>query len=151
MAFVSVPKDLSRVKTKVVLNLTKRQLICFSSGAAIGVPTYLVTHNVIGNSPAALLMITVMLPLFFLAMYEKDGQSAEKIIRNYVRTKFVWAGKRPYKTENFYSAIEREGKNAVKSTKTAKAVVTERPRSKGERKGNEVRKTGKNCGKVKTV
>ena len=31
MAFVPVPKDLSKVKTKVAFNLTKRQLICFAS------------------------------------------------------------------------------------------------------------------------
>ena len=36
MAYVSVPKDLTKVKTKVAFNLTKRQLICFGSGAAIG-------------------------------------------------------------------------------------------------------------------
>ena len=33
MAYVSVPKDLNAVKTKVLLNLTKRQLICFGGGA----------------------------------------------------------------------------------------------------------------------
>lgn len=38
MAFVPVPKDLNRVKTKVMFNLTKRQLICFSIAAAVGVP-----------------------------------------------------------------------------------------------------------------
>ncbi len=32
MPFVSVPKDLDKVKTKVALNLTKRQLVCFSTG-----------------------------------------------------------------------------------------------------------------------
>ena len=36
MAFVPVPKDLNRVKTKVMFNLTKRQLICFSVAAAVG-------------------------------------------------------------------------------------------------------------------
>ena len=36
MPFVPVPKDLTRVKTKVALNLTKRQLICFSIAGAIG-------------------------------------------------------------------------------------------------------------------
>lgn len=29
MAYVNVPKDLSKVKTKVMFNLTKRQLVCF--------------------------------------------------------------------------------------------------------------------------
>ena len=32
MAYVNVPKDLTKVKTKVLFNLTKRQLICFGSG-----------------------------------------------------------------------------------------------------------------------
>ena len=37
MAYVPVPKDLNAVKTKVLLNLTKRQLICFGAEAALGV------------------------------------------------------------------------------------------------------------------
>ena len=40
MAYVNVPKDLTKVKTKVLFNLTKRQLICFGSGALIGVPLF---------------------------------------------------------------------------------------------------------------
>ena len=40
MAYVPVPKDLTKVKTKVAFNLTKRQLICFGCGALIGVPLF---------------------------------------------------------------------------------------------------------------
>lgn len=35
MAFVSVPKDLTKVKNKIILNLTKRQLICLGIAAAV--------------------------------------------------------------------------------------------------------------------
>ena len=35
MAYVPVPKDLTKVKTKVAFNLTKRQLVCFTGGALI--------------------------------------------------------------------------------------------------------------------
>ena len=38
MPYVNVPNDLSKVKTKMALNLTKRQLICFGCAAAVGVP-----------------------------------------------------------------------------------------------------------------
>ncbi|GHU87208.1 hypothetical protein FACS1894202_01030 [Clostridia bacterium] len=123
MAFVNVSKDLSKIKTKMAFNLTKRQLICFGAAAIIGIPTYLLTRGAIGNSPAVLLMIGTMLPLFFLAMYERDGQPAEIILRNIIRTKFLWAGTRPYKTENLYEIMEREakefGKQAETTTKTA--------------------------------
>ncbi len=36
MAYVTVPKDLTKIKSKVMFNLTKRQLICFSAAVAIG-------------------------------------------------------------------------------------------------------------------
>ena len=53
MAFVSVPKDLTKVKNKVVLNLTKRQLLCLSIAAAMGLPFYFLTKDWIGTSNAA--------------------------------------------------------------------------------------------------
>lgn len=131
MAFVSIPRDLSRVKTKVALNLTKRQLICFSAAVAVGVPAYIFTHGAIGNNGAALLMIGLMLPLFFLAMYEKDGQPAEMILRNYIRARIAWPGKRPYKTENLYEILQKEDKSvAIKTQTAAKTPVSKRPTGK---------------------
>lgn len=132
MAYVPVPKDLTKVKTKLVLNLTKRQLICFSLAAAVGIPTYLLTRGVIGSSAAVLVMIALMLPFFFLAMYEKDGQPAEKILRNIVRTR-LWPGKRPYKTENLYKYLHEEGKAIANQDKAAGATPTKK-RSAGKSK-----------------
>ena len=121
MPYVNVPKDLNRVKTKVVLNLTKRQLICFSAAAIVGVPTYLFTRGALGNEGGVLLMIGVMLPLFFIAMYERDGQPAEIFLRNIIRSRFAWPGKRPYKTQNFYDYV-MEDKTIARKSKTAKAA-----------------------------
>ena len=39
-SYISVPRDLTKVKSKVMFNLTKRQLICFGVAALIGVPTF---------------------------------------------------------------------------------------------------------------
>jgi hypothetical protein len=108
MAYVNVPKDLTRIKNKALFNLTFRQIVCFGSAAAVGVPTYLLTRGGLGGTGAALLMIGLMLPLFFLAMYEKDGQPAEKVLRNIIRTKLYFPGKRPYKTDNLYENLEKK-------------------------------------------
>jgi hypothetical protein len=123
MAFVNVPKDLSRVKTRIIFNLTKRQLVCFGSAAVIGIPSYIFTRGAIGNSAAALLMIAAMLPFFFVGIYEKDGQPAERILKNVVRARFVWAGTRPYKTENLYEILTRGGKDIASQNKTAAKTV----------------------------
>lgn len=105
-----MPKDVTKVKTKVLFNLTKRQLVCFSAGLAVGVPLFFLTKNALGNSTAALLMIFAMLPAFLLALYEKNGQHLEVIIRNMVRVLFLRPKERPYRTNNFYAVLERQDK-----------------------------------------
>lgn len=107
---VPVPKDLSGIKTKVALNLTKRQIICFSGAAITGVPLYFLTKGVLGTQAAALIMVGVMLPFFFLAMYERDGFPAEKLLYFMIRQKMLTPGIRPYKSENLYEQLEEREK-----------------------------------------
>ena len=122
MAYVPVPKDLSKIKTKLAFNLTKRQLICFSAAASVGLPAYLLTRGALGNSAAMLLMIGLMLPFFFFAMYEKDGLPLEKVLKNIIRTCFLYPRVRPYKTENFYALLsEKEAKPIAETDKRRKA------------------------------
>ncbi len=105
---MSVPKDLTKVKNKVVLNLTKRQLVCLSVAAAVGLPFYFLTRNLIGTSNAATGMVLLMLPAFMFAMYEKDGLPLEKILWNIVTVKLIRPAIRRYEVENFYEMDEGE-------------------------------------------
>ena len=105
---VAVPKDLSGIKTKVAMNLTKRQLICFGGAGAVGIPLYIFTKGAIGTQASALLMVAVMLPFFFLAMYEKNGQPLEVILNHMIQAIFIRPKIRPYKTDNYYAALERQ-------------------------------------------
>ena len=110
MAYVPVPKDLSTVKTKVMFNLTKRQLICFGSGAAVAVPLFFLCKTFMSTTVAAILMILTLLPFMLMAMYEKNGQPLEKIVRNIVQVSFLRPKQRPYRTNNFYAVLERQEK-----------------------------------------
>ena len=132
MAFVNVPKDLSRIKNKALFNLTARQLVCFGSGAAIGIPAYILLREPIGGTAAAFLMIGLMLPFFFFALYEKDGQPAEKALRNFIRTKIYFPGKRPYKTENLYELLEKEGKSLAEQNTGTTPANPDRGRRKDQ-------------------
>jgi len=111
MAFyVSVPRDLSRVKTKVFFNLTKRQLICFGLAACIGLPVFFLFKEKGGASLASMCMIFTMLPFFFMAMYEKNGMPPEELIRLFYESRIRRPKQRPYKTDNYYTALERDAK-----------------------------------------
>lgn len=116
MAYVQVPKDLNRVKTKVLLNMTKRQCICFGLAGIVGIPFYLLTKDILGSTVAATVMVVLMLPFFFFAMYEKDGRPLEVLLKNIIVMKFKRPGIRPYKTKNIYAALEQtEEKEARKN------------------------------------
>ncbi len=126
MPYVPVPKDLSRVKTKVFFGLTRRQLICFGLGALLGVPIFFATKPAMGSSAATLLMMVVMLPCFAFGLYEKNGQPLEKLLYHIIQSRFIRPRQRPYQTNNFYAALqrqsnaEREVKRIVQGKKRAK-------------------------------
>ena len=123
MAYVPVPKDLTRVKSKVLFNLTKRQLICFGGGALIGVPLFFLLRGSLGASSAAILLVLSMLPLFVMGLYEKNGRPLEKVLGDVIQTVFLRPKRRPYQTDNLYAALmrqeqmEREVQKIVRQTK----------------------------------
>ncbi len=108
MAYVPVPKDLSNVKTKLMFGLTKRQLVCFASGAAVAVPLFFILKSRVSTTTAALVMIFVLLPFFLLAMYEKNGQPLEKVARNLVNSMILRPKRRVYRTKNYYACLEKQ-------------------------------------------
>jgi hypothetical protein len=124
LAYVPVPKDLTKVKSKVMFNLTKRQLICFGGGALIGVPLFFLLRDSAGTSSAAIVMMIVMLPFFLFAMYERNGQPLEQVLRNVTQTLFIRPKQRPYQTNNVYAALmrqyqmEEEVRRIARKTKT---------------------------------
>ena len=141
MAYVTVPKDLTKVKSKVMFNLTKRQLICFTPAVLLGVPLFFLTRGVLGNSTATLLMILVMLPFFFFAMYEKNGMPLEVYLKHMINTKFIKQAVRPYQATNFYSVLAKQRKlekevKAIVNPEKSKVRKAKKAHKKAE-KGNQ--------------
>ena len=119
MAYVTIPKDLTKVKSKVLFGLTRRQLICFGAAVLVGVPLFFLLKDTVNSSAATLCMILVMLPFFLLAMYERHGQPLEVILGQMIQTLFIRPKERPYQTHNFYAAVQQQ----IQVEKEVRAVV----------------------------
>lgn len=119
MAYVNVPKDLNKIKSKVLFNLTKRQLICFGVAALMGVPLFFLLKDSAGTTAAAMVMILVMLPGFLFGVYEKNGQPLEVVLRQMIESCFIRPKERPYQTDNAYAALVRQ----YQMEKEVKAIV----------------------------
>ena len=120
MAYVTVPKDLTRVKSKVVLGLTKRQLICFGGALLVGVPLFLLIRGRVPTSAAALIMVFAMLPGF-------------------LQCSFIQPKERPYQTNNAYSALVRQHQmekevNAIVQKAKARAAAKDAGKAHPRRK-----------------
>jgi len=138
MAYVSVPKDMTEVKTRLVMNLTKRQVICFGAAAAIGAPLFIAFRGTMGNTGAMVLMIAAVIPAFFFAIYNKDGViPAEKYLLLILRQMFFYPKIRVYRTTNMYACIEQMAQNEEGYFEKASA-----PAGTGARKQRTHSKTG---------
>ena len=117
VAYVPIPKDLTKVRQKLILNLTKRQVVCFSGGALIGVPLFFLTKNVLPGSMATFLMIFSMMPFFALGLYEKNGEPLEAVLRHIIESRYLRPRRRIYQTQNIYALLEKQAQleNEVKA------------------------------------
>ena len=115
MAYVKIPKDLGKIKTKVAFNLTKRQLIGFGCAAALGLPTYWFTKDSVGVDVATVLMMVVVAPILCFALYEKDGLPLEEYIKFIYLHKFHHSMIRTFRKKG----RERSAKKNETKTKTA--------------------------------
>lgn len=124
MAYVTVPKDLDKIKNKVVFGLTFRQIVCLGIAGATGLPAYFAAKEVMGASNAALVMVAVMLPAFLFALYEKDGLPLERVLYNIIRVRWIRPGKRK-------RAILKKKEKPMEEKKTEIGRVQERPDEAG--------------------
>ena len=131
IAYVPIPKDLNAVKSKVAFNLTKRQLLCFGGAALVGVPLFFLLRNYTSSSAATICMIVVMLPL-----YEKNGQPLEKVAWNMLQVCILRPKQRPYRTNNFYAALERQDSLDKEVCRIVNPEKAHKSRKKTDRRGH---------------
>ena len=79
-------------------------------GTCSCLPLFFILKAHINISGAAIIMIIVLLPFMLPAMYEKNGQPFEKVAKNIINVLFIRPKQRPYKTNNYYSLLEKQDK-----------------------------------------
>lgn len=107
MAYIKIPRDLNNVKEKFMFGLTKRQVMYFAMGIAIGLPLFFIIMPQDLTTAVVVLFVCVM-PFGFMGLYEKNGQTFDKILTNMIKANLFRPKVRPYKSENIYVALEEQ-------------------------------------------
>ena len=105
--YVSIPKDLNDIKEKFVMGFTKRQVICFGIGLAVGVPVFFLTRTALGMSGAIFAMGACAAPAILCGLYRKNGVFLEKQVK-YMHEYFTRPRKRYYRTINIFECISNQ-------------------------------------------
>ena len=148
-AYIPVPRDLTRVKSKILFNLTKRQLLCFGAGALMGVPSFFLLKRIGSTSLAAMGMILIL-----LAMYERDGQPLEVIAKHFIESKFIRPKVRPYRTDNYYEVLTRISEaekevDKIVSVYEKKSPAGRKNAGKHQQKGQKAHREDRGAGQKK--
>lgn len=109
MPYVPVPKDLSKVKNKIALGMTLRQLVCLLGGIVLGVPTFFLFKFALklDTTIALWAMMLILIPFIMLGFFKmKDGSSIETYLKNYIRARYLRPRKLVYATENAFTTLQ---------------------------------------------
>jgi hypothetical protein len=105
--FVKIPKDLSLIRQKFFLGLTKRQLICFGIGAAIGFPAFYIFNSMLGLQAGCFALGIGAGPAIFCGFFKKNGMHLEQAVKLMIA--FLRKPKeRTYQSENSFEIISRQ-------------------------------------------
>ena len=124
MAYIKVPSDLSKIKNKVAIGMSARQLMCIGAGLAVAIPLTLISRSVMDleNNMALVILMVSLAPFAAFAFFERDGLNLEHFIRYRLRKMIFYPRRRIYKQENRYEFMiwlqkhikERKVKDAKK-------------------------------------
>ena len=76
--------------------------------ALVGVPSFFFLRKFGDTSFAAMGMMILMMPMFFVGMYQKNGQPLEVILTHFIQANFIRPKIRIYQTDNYYEALHRQ-------------------------------------------
>lgn len=95
------------IKEKFIAGFTKRQVICFGIGLAIGVPVFFLAKGAVGLSGGVFAMGCCAAPAILCGLYRKNGVYLEQQVK-YMAEYFKRPRKRYYRTVNIYECIEHQ-------------------------------------------
>jgi hypothetical protein len=120
MAYISIPKDLEKIKSKVVGIFSTRQLVSLVFAACVCIPLYFILQE--APQPVALTVsIFSGLPFLFLGMYERNGMPVEEWLKGWLDFSLLSGTVRVYKRPSLSpeAILQRKRKISAAQAKPA--------------------------------
>lgn len=108
---IKINKEIRNYKETLFFGLSLRQFICSVLAVGVAVALYLALRNVLDRETVSWLCIVGAAPVAVAGFFKYNGMTLEKFVWAFIKSEFLMAGNRVWKSENYYlTAIEKEGK-----------------------------------------
>ena len=112
---IKINKEICAYNEALFFGLSTRQFLCSIAAVAIAVGIYFGLKNVIGKETASWLCMVAASPIAAIGFFKYNGLTAEKLIWAIVKSEILYAGRRVYKSDNYYLDLwNRKPKKKVK-------------------------------------
>lgn len=108
---IKINKEIRNYKETLFFGLSLRQFICSVLAVGVAVALYFALRNVLDRETVSWLCIVGAAPVAVAGFFKYNGMTLEKFVWAFIKSEFLMAGNRVWKSENYYlTAIEKEGK-----------------------------------------
>ena len=108
---IKINKEIRNYKETLFFGLSLRQFACSVLAVGVAVALYFALRNVLDRETVSWLCIVGAAPVAVAGFFKYNGMTLEKFVWAFIKSEFLMAGNRVWKSENYYlTAIRREGK-----------------------------------------
>jgi len=108
---IKINKEIRNYKETLFFGLSARQFACSVLSVGVAVALYFALRNVLDRETVSWLCIVGAAPVAVAGFFKYNGMTLEKFLWAFIKSEFLLAGNRVWKSENYYlTAIEKEGK-----------------------------------------
>ena len=108
---IKINKEIRNYKETLFFGLSLRQFVCSVLAVGVAVALYFALRNVLDRETVSWLCIVGAAPIAVAGFFRYNGMTLEKFLWAWLKSEFLMAGNRVWKSENYYlTAIQKEGK-----------------------------------------
>ena len=102
---IKINKEIRAYQESIFFGLSMRQFICsvFAVGAAVGI--YFLLVDTLGRETTSWVCILGAAPVAATGFFKYNGMTVEKFLWAWLKSEFLYAGRRLYKSENYFYNI----------------------------------------------
>lgn len=122
---IKINKEIKDYHESMFFGLSARQFVCSVLAVGMAVGSYFGLRNIIGKEMVSWVCVICAAPFAAAGFFKYNGMTFEQFMLSYIKSEFIYSGRRVFKSENLLYIIYKEVLNdAKKASKTRKKKNT---------------------------